>query len=461
MNIGIHLKQMPVSHPWWTEPSGVEYDNKTYWMAECTSLAEWRVGDQPQILTSAKPHIIPLTNCEKNSPAQVSSSLDSPMQPSAISINLAAVHSNASNGARILNVSGSISPALPNQQVVFYVNNPGYAPTAFKILTDAFGNYSKSWNATHSGKYVMKTSWSGSFNHSGSDSETINVFIGTQQPVIEGSSDEVVGSQVIYVSWSLDSPLVIALINQGSKEFLKRDVNGHQFVLSGDFMVLSDGCEIAPEDTTFTIPAHSREYRVRGINQKFTVMVPEKEVTIPGAELLNSHFGFILQQKEENNYTASVKTLNEDDLSQINQEIAEGRAAFINASNVAGRETWCKAIVKVSGDEVAVEVYDENQTQLDKMSWSMSRQDLSELGVLMAYQTGQIIAFKNLNVEFLNRSDPPITQEVDQGNVFEFLYPYLIASLLLAGTILVLVSLWQSRKSNKNHLQQAHGGIES
>jgi hypothetical protein len=345
------------------------------------------------------------------------------MQSSNISINLAAVYSKASDGTRIVNVSGSISPALPNQTVTLYVNQPSYAPTAFKMVTDEFGNYTESWNVTLPGTYIMKTSWNGSFNHSGSDSDAITVFIGAQQPIIAGLSNEISYRQVSETQSQRYSPWYMALLSQRSKEFLKSNLTGTDIVLSGDFVVLSDGHEITPDDTTITIPAQPRTYRLAS-RRIVTIMVPEEVRTIPGAELLNSHFGFILKQNVQDNYTASVKALNGDDLSQITQSRDESTAVFINASDVAAKETWYKAIAKVSGDYVAVEVCDENGTRLDSMSQSKSSQDLIELGVFMTYQTGQIIAFKNLNVEAITHNTPLIAQEEAQGNGFEFLYPY-------------------------------------
>jgi hypothetical protein len=242
----------------------------------------------------------------------------------------------------------------------------------------------------------------------------------------------------------------MALLNQGSREFLKRDLTGTDIVLSGDFAVLSDGNELTPNDTTITIPAHLQTYRPPRSRQSVTIMVPEKVITIPGTELLDSHFGFILEQTVQGNYTASVRVLKGDDLPQIKQSIDESRAVFINASDVAAKETWYKAIAKVSGDYVAVEVCDENGTRLERMSQSKSGQDLSEFGVLMTYQTGQIIAFKNLNVETITQKTPVVAHEVTKGDGFEFLYPFVRVSLLSAGTVLAIVCLWQRRKSS-NH----------
>lgn len=454
MNIGVCLKQMPVCRAWWASPAGIEYDNKTYWVAECTSLADWTVGDRPELIVSTEPQVISLTNCEKSSPAQVSSSLDSPMQSSTISINLAAVYSEASDGARFVNVTGSISPPLPNRTVALYVNQPNYPPLAFRIVTDEFGNYTKSWNATLPGTYIMKTSWSGSVNHSGSDSDAVTVFIGAQQPMITEFSNEISGRQVSEMQYQQYFPWFMTLLNKGPKEFLKSNLTGTDIVLSGDFIILSDGHELAPDDVTITIPAHPRTYRLPS-RRIVTIMVPEEVKMIPGAERLNSHFGFILKQNVQDNYTASVKALNGDDLSQIVQSLDKSRAIFINASNIAAKESWYKAIAKVSGDYIAVEVRDENGTRLDSMSQNKRSQDLGEIGILMTYQTGQIVAFKNLNVEAITHKTSTIALETSNGTGFKVLYPYVRLSLLSAGTILAIVCLWQRRQS-RNNSDEAH-----
>jgi len=445
MNIGVSLEQMPVSHSWWTAPSGIEYDNKTYWVAECTSLADWNVGDRPQLLVNAKPQVIPLTNCEKKSLAKVSSGLDNALLPSSTSINLAAVYSNGSD-ERVINISGSISPSFSNETVALFVNQPGYAPTVFQTATNEFGNYAVFWNTTFPGTYILKTSWSGSINYSGSDSDGITIFIGAQQPVIIESANDVLDNAIGTTQSQTNSPWYNSLFSQGSKEFLNINLTGTDVTLSGDFMVLSDGHEITPNDTTITIPAHKETYRLPRSRQTVTVQVPEQQITIPGTELLSSQFGFILQQNGTNHYTASVKTLSDGDLSEIAQNVENG-AVFINASDVAARNVWQKAIAKVSGDVVTAEVCDENGSLLGTASQKRTGQDLSKLGVLMTYPTGQIIAFKNLQVEAVTKVGPPTTQNVSQGSGYEFLYPYVRASLLLGGIGLAVVCLWQRRKS--------------
>ncbi len=448
MNIGVSFEQMPVSHSWWATPEGFEYDNRTYWVAECTPLADWNVGDRPSLLESVKPKVIPLTKNGEDSSAQVSSSLNNPMQPSFLSIKLKAGYLD--NTKRIINASGSVFPPTPNQTVTLYINQPGYAPTVYKTLTDEFGNYLLSWNVTFPGTYIMKTSWSGSGNYSGSDSDAITVFIGAQAPIVAEVFNEISTRQISLAPYSPQySPWYLALLNQGSREFLNSNSTGQNIVLSGDFAVLSDGNEISMNETTVTIPAHAMTFRAHGSRRIVTITVPEEVRAIPGTELLNSYFGFVLQRNEQENYTASVKILNDDDIFRMARDANDSSALFINATNFAEKETWYKAVTKVSEDNLAVEVYDMNGSRLEGLSERMNSQNLSRAGVLMTYQTGQIIAFKSLNVETIADKPMLAEEELPREDVHESSYPYLRSSFLSAGTGLAIVALWQRKKRSK------------
>ncbi len=448
MNVGVCLERMPVSHSWWTAPSGIEHDNKTYWIAECTSFSDWTVGTRPELLSLDNPQVIPLDNCEKDSPASVSSSL-SPMQSSSISINLSTKFAGASGESRPISISGSIFPAFPNETVALYVNQPGLSPSAFVTLTDDFGNYTLLWNVTLPGTYMVRTSWSGGFNFSGSESDTLTVFVGAQQPPIPLSSDYSSGDESSAAQWGANSPAYFAQLAQSGKEFLKGSLLGPNIALSGDFMILSDGHEVTPKETTITVPAHKITYRLPRSRQMITIDVPESTITVPGVEQLNGQFGFILKTDGENNYTASVKVLADSDVSQITQSLDESNSLFMNASEVAAKNTWRKAIAKVSGGDVAVEIYDENGTRLNRMANTVTNSGYSELGILMTYPVGQVLAFKNLKVETLGQSPVPIFQKSAEGAGIDFLFPYVRGSLLLAGTALAILCV-VGRKGRKN-----------
>jgi hypothetical protein len=448
MNVGVYLEHMPVSHSWWMTPSGVDYDNKTYWIAESTSLADWTVGDRPELLANDKPVVIPLANSEKKSPESISSSLNSPLQSSSISINLSTGYSNISSDERAINISGSVSPTSPDERVAVYINQPGYSPTAYTATTDQLGNYTLIWNVTLSGTYDVRTGWSGSANYSGSDSETLTVFVGAQQPPIGELPNYFWGSGSGDTQSGAYSPGYLALLNQGAKEFLKSSLIGKDVVLSGEFIVLSNGQDEPPNETTMTIPAYKRAIRMPGSRQTIIVQVPEETITIPGIEQLRSQFGFILERTGGDNYTASVKLLTDNDVSQITQSVAQSEAMFMNASTVATRNAWHKAIAKVSGDEVTVEVYNDNGTRLENMASSTAKTGLGELGILMTYGASQVLAFKNLKVETVDKNPIPISDNLAQQSGIEFLYPYIRMSLLLAGTALAVVYLKGRKKNN-------------
>jgi hypothetical protein len=276
--------------------------------------------------------------------------------------------------------------------------------------------------------------------------------------VLEEGYNGIIDFQISQAQLPEYSPWYMALISQGgSKEFLSHNLIGNEVVLSGDFMVLSDGREIQLNETTFRVPAQSISYQLPSYrfsrSRTATVVVPEASVPVPGIELLNSQFGFMLQQNEEDNYTAAVKILNATDVSQIVQNVNESRGVFINASEVTVKDSWYKATARVSEDFVLVEVCNDNGTCLDSARQSMSGQSLGKFGVLMTFQTGQIVAFKNLKVEATMHVETstynvvPEAQEIVLGNGFEFLYPYVRISLLLAGMVLLVVSFWQKRKN--------------
>jgi hypothetical protein len=440
MNIGVHLEHMPVSHSWWIVPSGIEYNNKTYWIAECTALADWTVGNRPEILANDKPIIIPLLNYENKSSASISSSLNVPLQASSISINLSIGYSNESNEGRVLNISGLVSSFSPGGEIVVYINHPGYSPTAYTPTIDQFGNYTLTWNVTSFGTYNVRTSWSGSANYSGTDSETLTVFINAQQSSSKASPAYFWGTGQSQAY----SPEFLAMLNLENTEFLNSSLTGKDVALSGEFMVLSNGQDEPTNDTTIVIPAHLQSFRWPGSRRATIVDVPEATITIPA---IRSQFGFVLERTAEDNYTASVKLLTDNDISQMTQNLDQSGTMLMNASStLAARNKWHKAIAKVSGDNVSVEVYDDNGTRLENMTSSTATTGFEELGIFLTYGPSQVLAFKNLKVETTTQNQVPVSDDKVNENGIEILYSLMRTSFLLAGAALAVITLKGRKK---------------
>jgi hypothetical protein len=420
MNVGVYLPYTPVYRTWWMTPTGYEYNNKTYWMAECTSLGEWKVADQPDLLAYAKPQIISLENCEESSPAHVSSSLDSPLIPSSISINLSPENLSISGGEPTLTISGSISPAYSGKSIVMYVSHDGTSHNTFRtVSTDDLGNYSLTWNFTSTGTYYIRTSWSGASNYAGADSETITVFIGFPKSLVQFE-----GPDYDYVLGLAGAAAYELRIRQGVQEFLSIHLSGTGVLLSGEFIMLRSG-------QTITITTGVQPLR---LPDNFNLTV-------------NNQFGFILRNNGGNNYTASVRGLDDYDISQIKQLDGKG-TAFMNASMVIRENTWYSVVAKMSENEITAELYDMNGTLLESMATRDDAINISEFGILLANNTDKAIVFKNLKIETLDKPTQPVGGNQIPVNGLELLTPYIGLTILLAVAVATIVYI-EKKKNDR------------
>ena len=185
INVGVYLPYKPHDSWWWLSPTGYEFNGKKYWIAECTPATQWKVGDLPPLVANTKPCIISLENSEKTSPAHVSAKMDTVLTQSFISINLSSEPIENSSQEHPLTISGSISPAYPSKTVTVYYSQDLISYNVSRTETDAMGNYSFNWNPTLPGTYYIRTSWSGTSDFAGADSETLTVFIGFPTSLIQ------------------------------------------------------------------------------------------------------------------------------------------------------------------------------------------------------------------------------------------------------------------------------------
>jgi len=388
MNVGVYLPYTPVYSKWWMRQKGYEYDGKKYWVAECTSGGDWKVGDLPSSLAGANPWIISLENCEKSSPAHVSASLDSPLTPSSISINLSPGPSIVEERARALTISGSISPAYPWQRVVMYVTKVGTSSsTSRTVFTDPLGNYSFNWNFTLPGTYHIRTSWSGVSNYAGSDSETLIVFVRLSQPLVEfEESDYDLGAEPDYVPAWASFTIRNFLMHADVKEFLKINLFGEGFFLSSELIVLRS-------EQTIATPVSEQTTKIR---------IPRSEQTI------NDQFGLILRHNGRNNYSIHARGLDDYGTSQTTKGLDGNDTAFMNASMSTRENTWYKIVARISEDKITAELYANNGTLLRSIATRDNAISISELGILMACDRDTFIAFRDLKVETLDQPIEPV-----------------------------------------------------
>jgi hypothetical protein len=440
MNVGVCLPYVPVYRTWWIPSASFECNNKTYWMAECTSLGDWKVGDRPDLLANAEPKVISLEDCEASSPAHVSSKLGGPLTSSSISITLASENLSALEKERALTISGSISPSYANETVVVYFSQEGISYNACRTETDYLGNYSFSWNLTSTGTYYVRTSWSGNADCTGADSEILTVFIGFPETLIQFR-----GPGYYYIYGRAYIARHELRIRQGVEDFLDFQLSGTGVLLTGEFIILRSGQII-----TIPRPGETKESL-----EKIVIPKGFQPLKLPYdiEQTTNNQFAFILQNSGGNNYTLNVKGLDNYDMAQMNQP-DENKTAFMNASANIREGTWYKVSARISEEEITADLHDVNGTLLESMTIAHDGIDISELVILIANNTDRAVAFKDLKVETLNNLTQPAEGNKKAANGSELLAPYVNLAILLVATFAAVVYVTkrrQMRDKNKKH----------
>jgi len=431
INVGVYLPYEPHATWWWLQPTGYEFDGKTYWIAECTPATEWKVGDVPPLLDGEQPWIISLENSEKSSPAHVSSKLGSPLNSSSISINLSSDPLDISYHERTLTLSGSISPAYPNETVSVYFSQDGISYSACKTETGYWGNYSFSWSLNSTGTYYVRTSWSGNSDCAGADSELLTVFLGFPQSLIQFK-----GPGYYYTYGRAYVAYHELRVRQGVEDFLDVQLSGTGVLLTGEFIILKSGQMI-------TVP------RIGETNERVEkIEIPKsfQPLRLPDdiEQTTNNQFGFILRNSGGNNYTLNVRGLDDYDVAELNQLSGNG-TTFMNTTAAISENTWYKVVAKISEDEITAELHDTNGTLIESIVTTDDAINANELVVLLTENTDRAVAFKNLSVETLNQTTQPDEGDEKAVNGVESLAPY-VTFLILVATIFAAAVYVKKRK---------------
>ena len=442
MNIGVYLPHKPVYRSWWINPVSVEYNNRTYWVAETTSQGQWKVGEKPGLLANSKTYIIPLNSTQRSAPGQISSSLDTPLLPSNISITLSSNNASLTDNKHLLIVSGAITPALPNQTVSMYLIQNNYVQVLEKATTDQNGTYSFNWSLTMISTYQIQTSCSDISNCETSDSDIITAF-GSSPPAIYYDS-ETYGSLAALAS----------ILNTGTKEFLKGNVSGTGAALSGEFILL-DNNQPEIQNEMVNVPQIEHIFIPgRRFSPPIEIAIPRE---IPKPVIPTGQVGFMLQQDGDSNYSASVRILGDQDTSQIAAQLNnEADTAFMNASQITRNNTWYKITATLSENGTNSAISEENGTILNNVT---PRNDASttETGVLVTYYPGAVIAFRNLKVETLDKAESQAnsTQASDHNAASPMLYGEFIVSVVAVFVLTAAAATLIRKKLRKNRLSDA------
>ena len=433
INIGVYLPYQPYGTWWWQQPASYEFEGKKYYIAECTPAMDWKVGDVPPLLQGQIPTIISLENTETPSPAQVSSQLGNPLNSSKISINLSSAASNINNPDHTLNVFGSIKPPYPNQTITLYTSQDGIIYNTLDTKTDQSGNYSINWNTKSTGTHYIRASWSGNSENTPADSETMTLFLGFPNSLIQFET------QNYYYMYGYPGFGSYFLgVRQGVEEFLNIQLLANGATLSGEFFVFKSGQMITIPETG-KIPINITKINIPKGLQPLRLPQDIEETT-------NDQFGFILKN-HNNNYTLNMRSLDDNEII-LSHNQDETKKIFMNTSKQIQENKWYTVEALISEIEITASIRDEYGNLVEKITQTKTKeQTINELQILLTNNTDKAIAFKNLRFEPLSetlqeKNNPPEPYlHLPKYTIF-----VLLLSIALIGTIYTKKRIQKKKK---------------
>ena len=118
--------------------------------------------------------------------------------------------------------------------------------------------------------------------------------------------------------------------------------------------------------------------------------------------------------------------------------------------------TWYKVEARVSEDEITAKLYDENGTLLKNIAARNDAMNISESGIMMAYDANAVIAFKNLKTETLDQPAPSVDGNQVPVNGPEWLAPYIGLTILLAVAAATIAYIKKRKRVTENQTAESH-----
>jgi hypothetical protein len=356
------------------------------------------------------------------------------LNSSSISINLSSDNSDYSYQQRTFTISGSISPAYPNETIAVYFSQDGISYDAGRTETDNWGNYSFEWNLTSTGTYYVRTSWSGNSECAGADSEILTVFLGFPKSLLQ-----IEGPNYYYTYGRAAVAYHELRVRQGIEDFLDIQLSGTGVLLTGEFIIMKSGqIIIIPKNGKPTVNVDN-----------ITIPKGLQPLRLPDdiEETTNNQFGFILQKSGGNNYTLNVKGLDNYEMTKLYPSGEKG-ITFMNTSAHIKENTWYKVAATISNNKITAELHDTNGTLLERVTTLDPAVNANELVILIANNTDKAIAFKNLNIETLNQT-VQLPEDNEKAAPNNELLALSVTLTLTSATIFAAVVYLKKRKTRK------------
>lgn len=136
-----------------------------------------------------------------------------------------------------------------------------------------------------------------------------------------------------------------------------------------------------------------------------------------------------------------VKILEDQDISQLATQLSKEDPTFLNASEITQENIWYKIEATMSQANTNVTLYEENGTPLNNLTPRNLTVSMSQVGILMQYNPGAIIAFRNLKVQSLPQTVPTLpsvsTTQIPRNVDSPYLYIGLFALMAVVATAIM------------------------
>jgi hypothetical protein len=393
MNLGIHLANGTINKIEGVELFSYEWEEKDFFVAETTGEG-WKIGRQPKNYTHSEPIIIPIEKKDNYYFEVIPSKLNSPLLLSNNTINLKPNLQKKEDFGTKISLSGSISPALPDQKIIVKIKHESKADTEFEIIkTDKLGNYFLTYDFNSPGRYFVQSTWVGNENYSASDSKSLIVNVGLSHVLEEYELNKFVKvySRFIEIP-SLDKIGERILGGQRVKTILEQKFNRSTFSMNGAFLIFGNDDPYLTEHN-ITIPGFEDDYIIQNYRYR-----------------MHSYLDFTFSQDQINN-KVKIQILDNADMQEV---LEDSTNIFIDSSDFIKENRVHYIKTKFLDGTFDFQLINE-EGSIFNQNIDLNFHNKSEIKIIMKYDPNSII--------FLNNFEQ-INFQVDKNYPNDFIKPF-------------------------------------
>ena len=307
------------------------------------------------------------------------------------------------------------------------------------------------WNFTATGTYYITTSWSGTSDYAGADSETLAVFVGPDSFVQFNSTEyNYIFGQASFANYEISTL-------EGDNDFLIIPL-GTVLSVSYDFTILQTGQTVSNVQTeTITIPGSNQTLIKHGTPIGTVSTATETEIIpinvppdleplmLPADfdQTINNQFCFIFQDNS-GNCSLNANALNDDEMASIIQG-NESNIAFMNASENVKENVWYNVTESMSDNEITANLYNTNGNLIQSTVTPYNATASNEMIMFIANNVDNSVIFKDLTVEALNNASSSAVSNQKSTDESRLLL-YVSLSILLVATFSVALAYVKKKR---------------